>query len=106
MGSQLSTYFEGTLPTGTLAYYIFNNHHPSSFTFLTKWTDLAKGNLDYQWLLRGSCEHLKITFLKTELRTSLVAQWLRLRLPMQGMWVRSLVGELRSHMPHSQKTKT
>ena len=26
-------------------------------------------------------------------------QWLRLRLPLQGVQVRSLVGELRSHMP-------
>ena len=31
--------------------------------------------------------------------TSLEVQWLRLCLPMQGMWVWSLVGELRSHMP-------
>ena len=38
--------------------------------------------------------------------TSLEVQWLRLRLPMQGVQVRSLVGELRSHVPHSQKTKT
>ena len=38
--------------------------------------------------------------------TSLVVQWLRLRLPMQGVWVRSLVGELRSHMPPGQKTET
>ena len=30
---------------------------------------------------------------------------LRLCLPMQGVRVQSLVGELRSHMPHSQKTK-
>ena len=30
--------------------------------------------------------------------TSLVAQWLRIHLPMQGMKVRSLVGELRCHM--------
>ena len=30
--------------------------------------------------------------------TSLVVQWLRIRFPMQGTWVRSLVGELRSHM--------
>ena len=37
-------------------------------------------------------------------RASLADQWLRL--PMQGAWVRSLVRELRSHMPHSQKTKT
>ena len=29
----------------------------------------------------------------------LVAQWLRVRLPMQGTQVQSLVGELRSHVP-------
>ena len=30
--------------------------------------------------------------------TSLVVQWLRLYVPMQGTWVRSLAGELRPHM--------
>ena len=35
--------------------------------------------------------------------TSLVVQWLRLHLPMQGVWVQSLVAELRSHMPPGQK---
>ena len=39
------------------------------------------------------------------LGTSLAVQWLRLHLPMQGVRVLSLVGELRSHMPHSQNTK-
>ena len=29
----------------------------------------------------------------------LVVQWLRLCLPLQGLWVLSLVGELRFHMP-------
>ena len=38
--------------------------------------------------------------------TSLVVQWLRLHLPVQGVQVQSLVGELRSHMPQGQKTKT
>ena len=33
--------------------------------------------------------------------TSLVVQWLRVHLPMHGMWVWSLVRELRSHTPHS-----
>ena len=32
-------------------------------------------------------------------RDFLVVQWLRIRLPMQGTWVRSLVRELRCHMP-------
>ena len=31
--------------------------------------------------------------IKTYLRASLVAQWLRIRLPMQGTWVRALVRE-------------
>ena len=30
--------------------------------------------------------------------TSLVVQWLGIRLAMQGTWVQSLVEELRSHM--------
>ena len=37
--------------------------------------------------------------------TCLVVQWLRLCLPKQGVWVQSLVRELRSHRPHGQKTK-
>ena len=37
--------------------------------------------------------------------TSLGVQWLRLHLPMHGMQVQSLVGQLRSHMPWGQKKK-
>ena len=40
------------------------------------------------------------------LETSLVVQWLRLCLLMQGMRVQTLVGELRCHMPQGQKAKT
>ena len=35
---------------------------------------------------------------KCEIGTPLVAQWIRIHLPMQGTWVPSLVGEQRSHM--------
>ena len=38
--------------------------------------------------------------------TSLVIQWLRLHHSMRQMWVQSLVGKLRSHMPHGQKPET
>ena len=38
--------------------------------------------------------------------TFLAVQWLRLHLPMQGLWVQSLVRKLRYYMPLSQKTKT
>ena len=34
-----------------------------------------------------------------------MVQWLRLCLPVQGVWVWSLVGELKSHMPCGQKNQ-
>jgi len=37
--------------------------------------------------------------------TSLVVQWLRLHLAMQGVWVRPLVSKLRPHIPCGQKRK-
>ena len=37
--------------------------------------------------------------------TSLAVQWLRLCLPMQWLWVRSLVRDLRLHMLRGQKSK-
>ena len=43
---------------------------------------------------------------KVQIGTPLAVQRLRLRLPMQGVWVKSLVRELRCHMPCGQKTKT
>ena len=44
--------------------------------------------------------------LKEREGTSLAVQWLGLHLPMQGVLIQSLVGELRSHMACGQKTKT
>ena len=46
-----------------------------------------------------ACLILLSTFIKEQGRTSSVAQWLRICLPVQGTWVWSLVRELRSHMP-------
>lgn len=46
MRSQLSKYFEGTPPTGTLANFFFENHNSSLGTFLTKWINPIKGNLE------------------------------------------------------------
>ena len=42
---------------------------------------------------------------QARLEPPLVVQVLRLCLPMPEVWVQSLVRELRSHMPCSQKTK-
>ena len=44
-------------------------------------------------------------FQRADSGTSLVVRWLRLYLPMQGLWVQSLVAELRSHVSPSQKKK-
>ena len=56
-----------SLTTGTLAYFMFKNHDPSLWAFLTKWTYLTKEYLDYQWPLQwGAFEIPKLIFLKTE----------------------------------------
>ena len=46
------------------------------------------------------------TYIINMMGTSLLVQWLRLCLIMQGVWVRYLVGEVRPHMPLGQKIKT
>ena len=50
-------------------------------------------------------DHLESFKKKNTSGTSLVVQWLRLSLPMQGVWIWYPVGKLRSHMPYGQKTK-
>ena len=35
---------------------LFKSQGPSSGTFLTKWTHLTKGNLEYKWLLQRTFE--------------------------------------------------
>ena len=37
--------------------------------------------------------------------TSLIVQWLKLPLPMQGLWVQSLVREVISHIPCGKKNQ-
>ena len=49
-------------------------------------------------LIPSSLEDVVFKHLKV-VGTSLEVQRLRLRLPMQGMWVHSLARELRFHMP-------
>ena len=47
--------------------FMFKNHGISSCTFLTKWTDLTKGNLQYQRPLWRTLEITKLNFLEMEL---------------------------------------
>ena len=54
---------------------------------------------DYQDLL-----YIK-EYKKPPIGTSLAVQWLRLHLPMQGVLVKPVVGELSLHMPCGYKTK-
>ena len=50
--------------------------------------------------VRGQEESLRGSFLKHyQDGTSLVVQWLRICLVIQRMWLHSLLGELRCHMP-------
>ena len=71
------------------------------------WVPGYPPNLSSSWALCSRHSLVQNSLLyKIFIGTSLVVQWLRLRLPRQGVWVWSLVGELRSHMFHSQETKT
>ena len=68
MRSQSSKCFEGAPHcSGTPAGFLFKNWGPSSCTFLTKWTELTKRNLEHRWPLRGAFHLPKLTFLKTKL---------------------------------------
>ena len=46
---------------------MFKNRGPFLRAFLTKWTHLIKGYLEYQWPLWGTFVITKFNFLKTEL---------------------------------------
>ena len=63
---------------------------------------LRSSIIELQMFVQKQCGILKICVWRTSLRV----QGLKLCLPRQRMWVWSLVGELRSHMPHSPKSKT
>ena len=51
---------------------------------------------------RNVLETTYIAIKREKVRSSQVVQWLRIRLPMCGTWVQSLVQELRSHMLQSK----
>ena len=62
--------------------------------------------LTYHEAVIGQCTNIThLPFLEVS-GTSLAVQWLRLRLPLQRVWVPSLARELTFHMPHGQKIKT
>ena len=53
---------------------MFKNYGPFSYTFLIKWPDLTKGNLEYQQSLWRNFEISKFNFLKTVLATRFTVQ--------------------------------
>ena len=60
---------------------VYNRHTASKSSILLKYAKQVKNHMCFY------CS------LKTDLRTSLVAQWLRIRLLIQGTWVRTLAQE-------------
>ena len=70
---------------------------------LDGWSQMVAGLPCKRWTHSPHPGHC---FKKSTTGTSLVVQWLGLHLPKQRVQVQSLVGELRSHMSCSQKTRT
>ena len=62
-------------------------------------TDVLIMKLGHRYVQREDC-------VKMQEGTTLVVQWLRIYLQMQGTWVSSLVRELRSHVQLSPRTET
>lgn len=56
--------------------------------------------------LSASCFSFSFFFFKSSKGTSPVVHWLIVSLPNQGVWVQSLLGELRSYIPCGHKSKT
>ena len=73
-----------------------------SLILLREWRGLSLSSS--YWTKRKKCLLLQHQDCKTG--TSLAVQWLRLCTSSEGIWVRSLVGEVRSRMQHGQKKKT
>ena len=69
------------------------------FTAWMHWSHISKSPFIVFNL--GSFRFFTIKNSTEMIRTSLVIKWLRICLPMSGMWVQSLVKELRCHMPQS-----
>ena len=59
---------------------------------------------DSQVHLNGNIERRNPVLKRQGLKTSLMAQWLRIHLAMQGTQVGSLVGKLRPHRPTYSST--
>ena len=83
------------------------------YSRVDSWVEVLAHILSVRWTtcqvsvrLFYSFLEFTFTFKTLHFRTSLVVQWFRLRLPMQGVQVWSLVGELGSYMPPGQKNKT
>ena len=85
-------------------FFVFKNHHKSLEVFPYLWGGGAgsENGMNHN-ATAGDWESICESRI---MGTSLAVQRLRLHLPMQRIWVRTLVGELRSHMPRGQKTKT
>ena len=64
-------------------------------TLCVAWHVLSGYKREYAFVFFCFC------FFSVVTGTSLVVQWLRIHLAVQGTRVQSLVGELRSHMPRS-----
>ena len=57
------------------------------------WENRAKKIKEYAPQSQDEMKNKKKILRNVENRTSLVVHWLRIRLPMQGTWVRALVWE-------------
>ena len=85
--------------------WIKSKHFPKWNILLHYYYTIFNGNMVFHWIPDYWALRLPLVFLhyNNTTGTCLVIQWLRFLLLVQGTWVRSLVGELRSHILQANK---
>ena len=103
---------EAKIPKTRLLRSFWKPHHSSSNPFLQPRLQPQTMNVirrtasqNHDQLFPACLQLDSLLSKKHSCSTSLLVQWLKLYLPVQGVWVRTLVSKLRSHMSCSGKSK-
>ena len=103
---------EAKIPKTRLLRSFWKPHHSSSNPFLQPRPQPQTMNVirrtasqNHDQLFPACLQLDSLLSKKHSCSTSLLVQWLKLYLPVQGVWVRTLVNKLRSHMSCSRKSK-
>ena len=98
--------FITVLKAGNSSQYQHGQVEPSSWCARQHRVSLFSHNVGVGGMKERGKDREILLYKSISFRDSLAVQWLRLHFPLQGVWVQSLVREIRSQMICSEKIKT